>query len=88
MRDIVINLLRKAQKKHGYLSEDVLKNLSKKHNIPVSRLYGVASFYTQLHTEPQGKNIIEICGSPSCYLNGEIELDKYLEQQLKIEFFA
>ena len=39
-----------------------------------------------LHTEEQGKNIIEICGSPSCYVNGSLNLAKFLEKELKTEF--
>ncbi len=84
--DLILPILRKEHKKHGYLSEDILKKISKKTKVPVSRLYAVATFYTMLHTEKQGKNIIEICGSPSCYLNGELDLENFLEKELNIEF--
>jgi NADH-quinone oxidoreductase subunit E len=86
MSDIIINILRKAQKKQGYLSENVLKDLSTKYKIPISRLYGVATFYEMLRTKKQGKHIIELCGSPSCYLNEELDLEKLLEKKLKIKF--
>jgi NADH-quinone oxidoreductase subunit E len=86
MTDIIINILRKAQKKERYLSEETLKDLSVKYKIPISRLYGVATFYEMLRTEKQGKHIIELCGSPSCYLNGELNLEKFLEKELKIKF--
>lgn len=84
-RDILLNILHEAQNKHGYLSEEVLKELSILHNIPISRLYGVATFYTMLRTTPQGKHIIEICGSPSCVLNDGLSLEKFLEKELKIK---
>ena len=86
MSDIVLNILRKAQKKYGYLSEEVFKEISKKTKIPISRLYGVATFYTMLRTSEQGKSIIEICGSPSCYLNHGLDIENFLEKELKIEF--
>lgn len=85
MSDIILNLLREEQKKHGYLSEGLLKEISRKTNIPISRLYGVATFYTMLRTTEQGKNIIEICGSPSCYVNGELDIEKFLEEELGID---
>lgn len=85
MSEIIINILREEQKKHGYLSEEVLKDISKRTNIPVSRLYGVATFYTMLRTSEQGKTIIEICGSPSCYVNGELDIERFLEKELGIE---
>ena len=81
---ILLNVLHEAQDKHGYLSEKVLKKLSIKHNVPIVRLYGMATFYTLLRTEPKGKYIIEICGSPSCVLNNSVTLEKFLEKELKI----
>lgn len=84
-RKILLNILHKAQKEHGYLSEHVLKQISLEQDIPISRLYGVAKFYTMLKTEPQGKNIIEICGSPSCLLNNGQALEDFLEKELKID---
>lgn len=85
MSEIILNILRDEQKKHGYLSEDILKKISRKTKIPISRLYGVATFYTMLRTSKQGKHIIEICGSPSCYVNGGLDMEKFLEKELDID---
>ena len=84
-RKILLNLLHEAQDEHGYLSEHVLKQLSLEHDIPISQLYGVAKFYMMLKTKPQGKNIIEICGSPSCILNNGESLENFLKKNLKIK---
>jgi NADH:ubiquinone oxidoreductase subunit E len=78
---ILLNILWKAQEEHGYLSEHVLKQVSIEQGIPIARLNGVEKFYTMFHTEPQGKYIIEICGSPSCVLNNGVALEKFLEQE-------
>ena len=83
--EILLNILHKAQEKHGYLSESVLKKISAKYSIPIAKLYGVVKFYTMFHTEPQGKNIIEICGSPSCVLNSGVSLEQFLKSELKIK---
>ena len=85
MPDLLITELRKIQKKDGYISEKAIKRLNKKTGIPLSRIYGVATFYAKLHTTPQGKYVIEICNSPSCYLNGAINLIKFLEKKLGIK---
>ena len=86
MSDIILlNELRKIQKKHGYISEESIKKLNKKTDIPLSRIYGTATFYAMLHTKPQGKYVIEICNSPSCYLNGSLNIIKYIEKKLKIK---
>ncbi len=84
LTQVLLNVLKEAQDEHGYLSEHVLKQISIEQGVPLARLYGVARFYTMLHTEPQGAHVIEICGSPSCVLNGVIPLEKYLEESLGI----
>ena len=86
MSDLVLNVLRKVQDRNGFVSEDDLKKISKELKIPVSQLYGVASFYTMLHTKDVGKNIIELCGSPSCYLNDGWDVEKFLEKEVGAEF--
>lgn len=82
---ILLNILQEAQDKEGYLSEDTLKSISKKHQIPISRLYGIVTFHTMLHHKKQGKHIIEICGSPSCVLNKSREIEDFIEKELKVE---
>ena len=77
--------LRKIQAKEGYVSEKAMKELSKRLDIPIVKIYAAASFYAQIYTEKQGKCVIEICNSPSCYVNGSINIIKYLETKLKIK---
>lgn len=83
--DPLITELRKIQKKEGYISEKAARILNRKTGIPLSVIYGAATFYAKLHTQRQGKYIIEICNNPSCYLNGSLGLIKYLEKKLKIK---
>jgi NADH:ubiquinone oxidoreductase subunit E len=77
--------LEQEQRKKGWISEAALKRISDETGIPVSRVYAAASFYAHLHLQKQGKNIIEICNSPSCYLNSSIDIIKLLEKELKIK---
>ncbi len=81
---LLLPRLVEAQKKHGYLSEEVLKKISKELNIPVSRVFGVATFYSFLHTEKVGKNIIHVCNSPSCHVNGSWDIIEFIEKELKV----
>lgn len=80
-----MNELRGMQEKEGYLSEKTLKKLSIEMDVPISRLYGMATFYSMFHTKKTGKNIIEICGSPSCFLNNGLTLENFLIKELKID---
>jgi NADH-quinone oxidoreductase subunit E len=83
--EILLNVLHEIQDKEGYLSEASLKKVSEKYQIPISHLYGVATFYTMFRVKEQGKHIIELCGSPSCILNKSREIEKFIEKELKIE---
>lgn len=83
--NILLNILREAQRKEGYLSESTLKEISQRFNIPLARLYGVVSFYSMLRLEPQGKHIIEICSSPTCMLNSGKTVEETIEKLLGIK---
>ena len=82
---VLLNVLKEVQEKEGYISEDALKRISIEYNIPISRLWGIATFYFLLHTKKMGKHVIHICDSPSCYVNGSLDLIKFLEKKLKIK---
>ena len=83
--EILLNILHNEQDKKGYISIDAMKRISTKYQIPISRIYGVVKFYTMFRTEPQGKYILELCGSPTCVLNESREIEKFLEKELKIK---
>ncbi len=77
--------LHKEQNRKGYVSEEAMKKISRELKMPVSRIYAAASFYANIYTQKQGKYLIEICNSPSCYLNGSIDIIKIIERELKIK---
>lgn len=86
MAKILLNVLHEEQQRHGYLSEHALKQIAIDMDLPISQVWGTAKFYTMLKTEPQGKNVIEICGSPSCVLNNGMTMEKFLEKELGAKF--
>lgn len=83
--DLLLPLFKKIQKKEGYVSEEAMKKLAVKTGIPIVKIYAAATFYAMIYTSKQGKYIIEICNSPSCYLNDSIDIIKYLEKKLGIK---
>lgn len=81
----LLNILKKEQERHGYLSDHILKQVSIEQDIPLSKLYGITEFYTMLRNKPVGENVIEICMSTSCFLNDSGSLKSYLEEKLGIK---
>ena len=66
----LIPILQRAQDIFGYLPREVLIRISKKAHIPISKVYGVVTFYAQFHLEPRGKNIIRSCQGTACHVRG------------------
>jgi NADH-quinone oxidoreductase subunit E len=80
----LLSILEEVQKEFGYLPKSVLKDISKKLKIPLSKIYGMSTFYFLFSVKREGKNIIRVCNSPSCYINGSLNVLKFLKKQLKI----
>ena len=74
-----------AQSKEHYISEEQLNMISKFLNIPLSKVYGVASFYSMFSTKKKGKYVIEICNSGPCYVKNSTQIVKALEELLNIK---
>ncbi|MDP6544860.1 MAG: NAD(P)H-dependent oxidoreductase subunit E [Phycisphaerae bacterium] len=66
----LISVLQDVQERLGYLPAEVLQCVSDRTRIPLSRVYGVVSFYAQFYTEPQGKHTIRCCRGTACYVRG------------------
>lgn len=81
----VIPVLQHAQEIFGYLPKSVLIEISKELDIPISRIYGVITFYAQFHLEPRGKNIIRSCQGTACHVRGAKAILVELHKQLGLD---
>ena len=66
----VLALLREAQARDGYVTQDAVGRIAKQSGFTESEISGVASFYLMLYLKPTGKFVIRVCSSPSCVVNG------------------
>ncbi len=82
--DLIV-LLKEAQNKSGYVSEEVMAELAESLDIPISDVYGVASFYSFLSTEPLGRNVIRVCKSLPCYLEHCQAIMESVEKEIGIK---
>ena len=81
---MILEELKKIQKRCGYLKEKELVGLSKKLGIPLVEIYETAGFYSFLSTKPMGKYVIRVCNNLPCVTNGSGKILKYLKKILKI----
>lgn len=80
----LLPMLYEIQEQYGYLPESALKTISNKLNIPLSKIYGVVSFYFLFDVKKKGKYVIRICNSLTCHLHGSFHLLQFLKEHLGI----
>ena len=80
-----IRALQEAQNRYGYLSKETLTSISKNLNMPVSKIYGIATFYHQFRMRPIGKHIITVCAGTACHIGGEEVNYDILVRALKLK---
>jgi NADH:ubiquinone oxidoreductase subunit E len=80
----IISILQDIENSFGYIPEEAVFWFSKKLDIPASRFFGTATFYSQFHLKPRGKNIITICRGTACHVKGSERLINRLFMELDI----
>lgn len=80
----VINVLHKVQGEFGYLPKEVQEVVALELNIPVSRVYGIVSFYSFFTMTPKGEHPISVCLGTACYVRGAEKVLDEIKRQLGI----
>ena len=70
-----------------YLSETTLREISKRLDIPLSRVYSVATFYSFFSLKPQGEHLLIVCRGTACHTRGSLVLLNEALSRLKIKGF-
>jgi NADH:ubiquinone oxidoreductase subunit E len=81
----LISSLYVAQGIFGYLPKNVIKFVSKKLEIPVITVLGVASFYSFFNRFPKGKYTVKVCLGTACYVRGGRTILEKLVKELNIK---
>ena len=80
----MIAILQDVQEEFRYLPKDVLSSISKQMEVPLTRIYEIATFYNYFSLKPRGKNLIEVCAGTACHVQGAANLMDRMERDLKI----
>jgi len=81
----LIPLLQGAQDLYGFISPAAFEKLSRDTGIPLSDMFGVATFYAQFRLHPVGKHIIKVCHGTACHVQNAVEITESLEESLRIK---
>jgi bidirectional [NiFe] hydrogenase diaphorase subunit len=83
-QDALIEILHKAQEAFGYLEEDILLYIAHRLKLPLSRVYGVATFYHLFSLKPSGTHTCVVCLGTACYVKGASELLEAIAQSVHL----
>lgn len=84
-KEMIIPVLQKVQEHYGYLPRPAMEQVSRRMLIPMSRLYGVATFYAQFKMRPRGRYIIRVCKGTACHIQGSPKIAERIEENLGIQ---
>ena len=77
-------IMQKAQDIYGYLPYEVQKMISDELDVPMEKIYGVATFYSQFNLYPKGQYKISVCLGTACYVKGSGDIYNKLMEILGI----
>jgi NADH-quinone oxidoreductase subunit E len=80
----LIPILQKTQEKHGYISEEAIRGISRFLKISENQIFGVASFYSQFRFTQPGRNSIKVCMGTACHVRGGQILCEAIQRELDI----
>jgi NADH-quinone oxidoreductase subunit E/NADP-reducing hydrogenase subunit HndA len=85
LKGALIPVLHEVQNIYGYLPENILHVVSEELNVPMTEIYGVATFYSIFSLKPKGEHVIRVCLGTACYVKGsQLIIDK-ISQELNVE---
>lgn len=84
-RGNVIPALHAVQAKLGHIPEEAMQEIADWLNVPVSDVYGTATFYTLFSTTPKGRHIVRLCDSPPCHIEGSNTIKAAVTKELGIK---
>ena len=83
-KDALLEVLNSAQEAFGYLSRDLLIYISNQLKVPMSQVYGVATFYHMFTFDPLGEHNCIICTGTACHVKGSDRIVEALSGEYKI----
>jgi NADH-quinone oxidoreductase subunit E len=84
-KSALIDILHDTQSAIGYLPQEALEAIHQGLNIPLSRVYGVATFFKAFSLTPRGRHLINVCMGTACHVRGSDKVLAQIEKELGIK---
>ncbi len=83
-KSLLMAVMQKAQDIYGYLPIEVQAMIAEGMDVPLEKVYGVATFYAQFSLSPKGEYNISVCLGTACYVKGSGDIFDKLSERLGI----
>ena len=80
----LIAILQQTQDNYGYLPKQALKEVSRLMDVPLTRIFGIVTFYSQFTFVPRGRHAIKICSGTACHVKGADDVKQVVKEQLNV----
>jgi len=84
-RESLLPVLQYVISKEQWLKEDTMESVAQAFGMSAAEVYGVATFYSFLDTEPRGRYVIRVCRTISCDMAGKKEIIESLKNELRVK---
>jgi NADH-quinone oxidoreductase subunit E len=84
-RENLLHILQGIVEQERYLSDVALTEVARELDMSAAQVYGTATFYTFLDTEPRGKFVVRICRTITCDMKGKNQIIQAIEDTLKLK---
>ena len=81
----LLAILQDIQVQENWLPKEALERVAEKLAVPVTRVYGMATFFRASSLKPRGKHICTVCMGTACHVRGAPKLVEKLERDLKVK---
>jgi len=81
----LIPVLQDIQDAYSYLPKDELQEVAQRLDVPLTRIFSVATFFKMFSLVPKGRHQVKVCLGPTCKLRGGARLVESLSNRLGVE---
>lgn len=84
-RAALMPILQGVEKVRSYISDSDMIEIAKELDLSAAQVFGTATFYSFLSTEPLGKYVIRVCKTITCDMHGKKMIVQTIEEMLKVK---
>ena len=80
----LIETLHAVQDAFGYIDEDAQEYVANQLSLPLSKVFGVTTFYNLFNTKPAGEHTLVLCTGTACYVKGNDQIQEYMKDKYNL----